>query len=179
MAVNSDGTRVYVANFLDNTITVVNTVSGQTTTIANVSSPGALAISPDNSRIYVLSDNTATTSNGLTVINSANTADRYTIDVGEVGLVNGMALSADGKRLYLSNAVLALTDPTTLTVVDTATRATSTFDVSGIPVGVTLSPTGRLLWVTTVSAAEPRPASPHPAWPSSTPVATRSSPRCW
>ena len=70
--VSPDGQRLYVANTGSNTVSVINTATGQkidaspsnifSTDISVGSSPGALALSPDGKRLYVANTGSGTVS---------------------------------------------------------------------------------------------------------------------
>jgi YVTN family beta-propeller protein len=80
VAITPDGTKVYVANASDNTVSVINTA---TNTVAGLpipvgSYPNWVAITPDGTQAYVVNGN----SNTVSVINTANRAVVATIPVG-------------------------------------------------------------------------------------------------
>jgi YVTN family beta-propeller protein len=55
VAVSPDGSKVYVANVLSNTVSVIDTTTNPATvsTIAVGSTPTGVAVSPDGSKVYV------------------------------------------------------------------------------------------------------------------------------
>ncbi len=156
VAVSSDGTLVYVANYGDSTVSVLHLETGASELIDNVPSPGALSLSPDGSRLYVLTDNSAvlgdptSQARGLLVINTSDPADRSTVEVGVVSAASSLALSPDGRMLYLSGAAAdaETTRMSMLTTVDTATNDVTSVAFDGVTLGVRLSPDGSVAWVT-------------------------------
>jgi YVTN family beta-propeller protein len=54
VAVSPDGTRVYVANYLSGSVSVIGTSTNQViTTIHGLCSPSAVTVSPGGTHIYV------------------------------------------------------------------------------------------------------------------------------
>jgi YVTN family beta-propeller protein len=63
IAISPDGSRAYVTNQADNTVSVIDTDAGVVVdTIAVGGAPFAITISPDGTRAYVSSVNSATVS---------------------------------------------------------------------------------------------------------------------
>lgn len=91
------GAKVYVGNFKDNTVSVVDAaIARVVATVPVASGPHGMAVTPDGRRIYVSGDN----SSNVSVIDT--TADRVTqtIDVGKSP--HGLALTPDGKTLLVA-----------------------------------------------------------------------------
>jgi len=60
VAITPDGTRVYVTNYADNTVSVINTATN--TAVATVpvgSGPWGVAITPQGTRVYVTNQNSS------------------------------------------------------------------------------------------------------------------------
>jgi gliding motility-associated-like protein len=77
--VTPDGTMLYVANYVDNTVSAVNTVTGAVVAVISVGQyPYGIAISPDGSKVYVA----FTYSNYISVINTATNTVTANITVG-------------------------------------------------------------------------------------------------
>ena len=123
-----DGKRMYVANTGSNTVSVVNTASGQlidtnpnvagTQSISAGSSPSALAISADGKRLYVAN----TGSNSVSVIDTttnqridASPDNIFSMDIGAGWSPSALAIS--GTRLYVANR-----GSNTVSVIDTTTN---------------------------------------------------------
>lgn len=108
LAIPTSGSRIYVANTTDDSISVVSTA---TNTVVDTlprqllypncisgCSKAALAVSPDGSRLYYKSNGY-----GIGVLDTATRTRLNTVDV----LGNGMVLSPDGARLYVRSAPAA------------------------------------------------------------------------
>jgi YVTN family beta-propeller protein len=99
LVVSPDGNFVYVANYLDNTVSVINAQTNKVqTTLPAGGTPDALAISADGSKLYVANANVAT----VTVIDLANGNSTQTI-TGLAPLPVAFALTPDGKQLWVSD----------------------------------------------------------------------------
>ena len=108
VAFNADGTRAYVTNQCDKTVSVVNTSSGAVlATITVPYAPNAVVVSPvaGQNRAYVAM------STGVAVIDTATNkvVDRQTVEV-DGGCDRGgdlarrrLAINPTGTRLYVSN----------------------------------------------------------------------------
>jgi len=109
IAVNASGDRLYVANYGDDTVTVIDAGSGQkTATIPVGSHPKAIAFDPTRSLIYV-----ANTSDGtVTVIDAATNKVVATLPAGKNPYA--LAVVPGSNRLYVANEV----DNAPSTVVD-------------------------------------------------------------
>jgi YVTN family beta-propeller protein len=130
VAVSPDSNRVYVTNFIDDLVWVIDTANN--TTIATItlggipfgSSPRGITVSPDGSTVYTanyLSDNVA-------VINAAtNTVATY-IAIGTDPF--GLSVTPDGSELYVANNGSSNAN-STVSVVDVATNTVT----ANIPVG--------------------------------------------
>jgi YVTN family beta-propeller protein len=85
VAVSSDGTKAYVANFFSNTTSVINTTDN--TVIAKVPvgiSPSGVAVSPDGTKVYVVNaDGT------VSIIDTTKNIVTAAVKVGKAPLVIG------------------------------------------------------------------------------------------
>ncbi len=129
LAINADGSTLYVTNLGDNSVSVINTATKATTkTITDVKNPAAVAISADSKTLYVTDAKAGTVS----VIKTADDA-RSTI----TGLndPSALALSADSTRLYVTNAGSG-----NVSVINTATN-TVIANITGLdsPAGIAVS----------------------------------------
>lgn len=161
IALSPNGTRLYVTNATDNSVSVINTATkGVVATIAlgNGNRPRGVAVSPDGGRVYVTNYDTAT----VTVINTATNAiidtkpDTPAVDYirllgGQSPL--GVVVSPDGSRVYVVNSLggVNVIDTATYTIIDTKPATTQVIDP--IAAGTTaeagaLSPDGSRLYVT-------------------------------
>ncbi|MCV7227258.1 beta-propeller fold lactonase family protein [Mycolicibacterium komossense] len=139
MAVSKDGTRAYVTNIHDGTVSVIDLRTGQVGAPITVGGqPTAIAVSPSGNRIYVLDDAGDTVS----VINTAT--GQLVGKPVQVGTdASAIVLSADGNRAYVSNS-----GDGTVSVIDTAAgKVVSTISVGANPLGLAVSPDGRYLYV--------------------------------
>lgn len=143
IAINSSGSTLYVTSHDTGKVvkiaTSTNTVTG-VLTLPTGSRPTGIVVSPDKTKIYVISDKTT---GGGTVAVFAYTSTTVTTVTNLPSTPTGLAVSPDNKRLYVSSA------DGKITVVNTATRAVlATHTVAGVPAAVTVSKDGSMLMVT-------------------------------
>jgi len=138
VAVTPDGAKVYVSNYLGNSVSVIDAGTNVvTTTVAVGLAPAGIAISPDATQVYVVNQG----SNYVNVINVA--LDSLAGSPLSVG--NGpesIAISPDGQRAYVTNAtdgtVTELGGPKILTIAKIGTGiGTVTSSPPGIACGAT------------------------------------------
>jgi YVTN family beta-propeller protein len=124
VAVTPDGSKVYVANFGSNTVSVIATATDTVigSPIAVGARPEGVAVTPDGSKVYVAN----ALSNTVSVIATAtNTVTGSPIPVGRFPV--GVAVTPDGSKVYVANE-----GDNTVSVIATAT---DTVTGSPIPVG--------------------------------------------
>ncbi|WP_316785191.1 YncE family protein, partial [Streptomyces sasae] len=91
VAINSAGTRAYVANEGDDTVSVIDTATNTVTATINVgSSPFGVAVTPGGAFVYV----TNVASDSVSVIDTATNAVTDTISVGTAPF--GIAINTAG-----------------------------------------------------------------------------------
>lgn len=134
------GPFAYVANSLDDTVSVINTATNTVVGLIPVgNNPVGIAITPDGTRAYV----TNFLSGSVSVINTATNTVIGTILV--LFLPKGIAITPDGARAYVAN-----TGSAAVSVIDTATN---TVIGAPIPVGdgpsdIAITPDGTRAYVT-------------------------------
>jgi len=94
---NKDGSILYVANAEGNDVYVINTITGYTGSIGTDSFPVTLALSPDESLLYITTLGTVTGS--VMVANTANNTIKTTIPLKGAGYA--IWLSPDGSTAYV------------------------------------------------------------------------------
>ena len=148
VAVSPDGTRAYVTNDGDGTVSVIDTSTNTVIdTIPVGSNPRGVAVSPDGTRAYVTNDGDGTVS----VIDTSTNTVIDTIPVGSNP--RGVAVSPDGTRAYVTNGtppnpLVAGSGSGQLSVIDTTIGAvTATTDVGAFPSLVAISPSGQSVYV--------------------------------
>ena len=120
-----DGTRGYVTNVRDDTLTVIDTPTNTVDAAVPVGDgPAGVVVSPSGGHVYVSNYLAGTVS----VVDAATLATTETIPVG--ANADGIAITPDGKRLYVAHDVVG---PGTVSVVDTTTNT----EVADIPTGNT------------------------------------------
>lgn len=140
IAMSPDGTRVYVANSVEQTISVIATATN--TVIATAPggvSPSSIVLSPDGARLYAASGGDTTSISEFDAATLAPLRSRRL----PVAQAFGLAMSPDGSRIYLgtygANSVLVY-DTATLLVV-------STVPVGSLPIALALNGDGSRLYV--------------------------------
>ncbi len=145
IALTHDGKRAYVTSFATNSVTVLDLTTNTTiTTVAVGNTPAGVAVSPDDTRVYVANYNLTNVVGGdsVSVIDTAtNTPVGDPLSVGFRPVK--IAFSPDGTRAYVSSSAT-----TTVEVIDTAAVSR----LSGIltldePNGIVVGPKGKRLYV--------------------------------
>ena len=150
VAVSGIGSRAYVVNQGDNTISVIDTATNMVigTSAPLASQLGNLAVGPNGTRLYV-----TTGSNTVMVVDSSTlTAVGAPIPVGYFPA--DVAVSPDGSRVYVANAGDWMDGYVgTVSVIDTATNSVVAEPVVGsgtvftVPQALVVSPNGSLVYV--------------------------------
>jgi gliding motility-associated-like protein len=138
LVISPDGSKVYVANAGDGTISVINTADNKVSATISLATlrPSGVAISPDGSRVYVSNNG----SKSVTVIKTAdNNIDRsYTVGTEP----KGIAISPNGNIVYVANQ-----GSNTVSVIDITTGIVNSIGVGTQPFGVAISPDGSRVYV--------------------------------
>jgi YVTN family beta-propeller protein len=151
VAITPDGSRAYVPNSTDSTISVIDTKTNavvQTIPLATGAGPRAIAITPDGSRAYVVEN----VPGDVVVLDlRTNTLVGAPIPIGAGA--RGIAITPDGTRAY----VVEDTDHD-VWVIDTQNNTTVgspiPLPVGSRPFGVAITPDGTRAYVTEFGAAE-------------------------
>ncbi|MEU9134278.1 hypothetical protein AB0D08_40500, partial [Kitasatospora sp. NPDC048540] len=141
ITVDKNGTRAYVTNHGDNTVTVIDTASQQPvgSPIPVGQHPTSVATSADGGRAYV----TNRTDGTVTVIDTASQEPVGSpIPVGKHPI--GITVDKNGTRAYVTNH-----GDNTVTVIDTASQQTvgSPVEVGESPAGITVTTAGERVYV--------------------------------
>jgi len=129
----------YVPNSVSNTVSVIDTATNIVVdTIMVGTTPFAVAVTPDGTRVYVATEN----SNTVSVIDTAtNTVVGLPIAVGTKP--SGVAITPDGARAYVTNQI-----SNNVSVINTATNTVvATIPVGFNPFGVAITPDGTRAYV--------------------------------
>jgi YVTN family beta-propeller protein len=132
VAVSPSGDRVYVTNQGSNTVSVIDTTTTPNTVIANVAAPAGsiltnLAVSPDNTKVFVVSQNT-----GILILSTSGlTFNATPITVGTTPI--DVAFDSSG-RAYVTNYT-----SWTVSIIGTGNTVTGTVNVHEGPRGVTVT----------------------------------------
>ena len=128
----------YVANFKDNTISVIDAGAGTVVATVPVSAgPHGMAITQDGRTVYVSGDG----SSSVDVIDTATDKVVKAIDVGKSP--NGIALTSDDRLLLVT-----VYGDDRIAFVDTATKTVVATTAVPKPHTVAISPDGKLAYVT-------------------------------
>lgn len=146
IAFSRDGSRAYVANYADGTLTVINTA-----TMARIGSPikvkvlpDSIAVSADGTHLYVLGLDAATNAGKAVAVNTA-TGKEVGAPIAVGPNPSGIAVHPDGTRVYVTNG-----GDGTVTVIDTATLAVTgaPITVGANPTAIAIAPNGSRAYVT-------------------------------
>ena len=130
--------KAYVANFKDNTVSVIDTEAGRViATVPVGAGPHGMAITQDGRTVYVSGDG----SSSLDVIDTAIDKVVKTINVGKTP--NGVALTPDNRLL-----LVAVYDENRIVFVDTSAQTVDTAITVPKPHTVAISPDGKFAYVT-------------------------------
>ncbi len=130
--------KVYVGNFKDNTVSVIDTGAGKiVATIPVAAGPHGMAITQDGRTVYVTGDG----SSSLDVIDTATDKIVKTIDVGKAP--NGVTLTPDNRLL-----LIAVYGENRIAFLDTSTQNVVATAAVPKPHTVSIRPDGKLAYVT-------------------------------
>jgi YVTN family beta-propeller protein len=130
--------KAYVANFKDNTVSVIDTGAGEVVaTVPVAAGPHGMAITKDGRMVYVSGDG----SSSVDVIDTAIDKVVKTINVGKAP--NGVALTPDNRLL-----LVAVYDENRVAFVDTSTQTVVAAITVPKPHTVAISPDGKFAYVT-------------------------------
>jgi YVTN family beta-propeller protein len=157
IAITPDGKRAYVANYYDDTVSVIDTATNTVLDLNGIKvgeGPKAITITPDGERAYVANRSDHTVS----VIDTATNSVVKTIN-GMGGLPGALAISPDGKRVYVNVAMNAFSSH--LAAIDTATDTVLDLNGNGgIDIGagireLAIAPDGKHAYVTQINSFLP------------------------
>lgn len=143
--VNPTGTKVYITNSGDSTVSVIDATSNTVTATISVGpAPLGIAINPAGTRVYVGNNGGGINPNNtVSVIDTASNTVIATITVGFSP--SGLAVNPAGTRLYVAN-----TPESTLSVIDTSNNSvitTVSLNGSNAASGVVVNPSGTRVYV--------------------------------
>jgi len=142
------GTTAYVANQGSNTVSVINTLTGQAvgSPIVVGSAPTSMVVSPNGARVYVTNRTSGTVSvidtTTKTVVGSpirvGNQPESITINTNPITDSSGTVIASAGSRLYVANYATS-----NVSVIDTTTTPTviATIAVGTNPRGIAFADT--------------------------------------
>jgi YVTN family beta-propeller protein len=88
VAVNPDGTKVYVANLYTGAVFVIDTATNTVTDVGVGNGPYGVAVSPDGTKVYVANEG----SNNVSVIDTATNKVTATVNVGNGPVAFGQSI---------------------------------------------------------------------------------------
>lgn len=153
-----DGALLYVSNYWSNTVSVVDLATNSVIrTFAVQPFPGALAVSPDGTRLYINTVLYPSPGYLVQVLDAASGATLASIRLNVPQSGSGMAISPDGSRLYVTNQAL---NGSNVKVIDTATNGViATIDTPTVPRAIDLTPDGQFAFVAVQEAGQVRAIS--------------------
>ncbi len=138
VAVNQDGTKVYVTNTGDNNVSIIDTATNQVISAVNVgNAPYGVAVNPAGTKVYVANAH----SNSVSIIDTSTNQVATTVTVGSGPY--GVAVNPAGTKVYVTNS-----GSNSVSVIDAATnKIITTVGVGWDPLGVAVNPTGTRVYV--------------------------------
>ena len=134
---NFDGTKAYVSDMTDGTVSVVDTITNtKISTITVGTEPKGIILTKDNTKLYVANDSTISiidTSTNL-VIDTINTSTRN----------SGIVISPNGNTLYTTTE-----DSDSVLAIDVTTKVITSIATGASPEGIVISPDGSKLFTVT------------------------------
>ncbi len=139
-AVAFDGTRGYVTNTVQNTLTVIDTPTNTVDTSIPVGAhPAGVAVAPGGGFVYVTNYADGTVS----VVDTATLTVTATVTVGQNP--DGVVVTRDGKSVYVTHDVVG---PSKVSVIDTTSNTVATtIPVGSTPTAVAASADGTRVYV--------------------------------
>ena len=144
VAISADGTRVFVVNQADGTVTVMTATGTVLDTIAVGAQPEAAAYDAATDRVYVTNGGDGTVS----AIDAATDSVVATVAVGSYPRGVAVNPASASARIYVSNF-----NDGTVSVIDASLNVVGTIPVGvgSQPIGMALDPSGRWLFVAALS----------------------------
>ena len=156
VAVNPSTNTVYVTNFYDNTVSVIDGSNNTVTSTVSVGGyPGGVAVNPSTNTVYV----TNSDDNTVSVIDGSNNTVTATVSVGSTPY--GVAVNPSTNTVYVAN-----NNDNTVSVIDGSTNAvTATVTVGNSPSAVAVNPSTNTVYAAnkgsnSVSVITPVPFAP-------------------
>jgi YVTN family beta-propeller protein len=142
-AADSNGPKVYIGLFGDNSVGVLDTATDQMlTTIPVPAGPHGMVITPDNRWVYVSSDGASTVSRIDTLTDTVTDS----IEVGQTP--HGLAITPDGSQVLVAGFGTNM-----VTAIDTSTNHVAWQVPVASPHNIAISPDGALAYVGSQAAA--------------------------
>jgi YVTN family beta-propeller protein len=130
----------YVGNLNDATLSVVNMATNTAVATLGIDITAA-SVSPDGSKVYVVSESADPGNGTMSVINTATNTVIATVAVGDAP--SGVSVSPDGTKVYVTNK-----DFDNVSVINMATNTVvATVNVGDQPYGVSVSADGMNVYV--------------------------------
>ena len=142
-AIKGDKSWVYVSNYLDNTVTPINTATNTVGTPIPVgANPYGMAMTPDGTTVYV-ANNSGTS---VSVINTAT--NTVTATIAGFSSPTAVVITPDGKTAYVTDQTIGKVTP-----IDIATNTAGTpITVGAGPFFLAVSPDGKAVYVANSAA---------------------------
>ena len=149
VAVSPGGTKVYLANRGDGTVSVFAALIGavaNTTSVGTVSvgsDPEGVAVSPDGGKVYVANFSDGTVS----VIDTSTNPPTVSATISVGSNPEGVAVSPDGSKVFIANS-----GSNSVSVIQQNT-VVATINVGQHPTGVVVSPDGTKVYVANANSS--------------------------
>ena len=116
-AVRGDESRLYVSNYLDNTVTPINTATNTACTPFRSASPYGVAMTPDGTTVYVANNSGST----VTVINTATNV--VTTIIAGFSSPTDVVVAPDGRTAYVTEQTIDKVTPIYIVAIQRVLRS--------------------------------------------------------
>lgn len=148
MVMTPNGRFIYIADYYDNTVTIVRTATKSVVKRIPVNFARALAVSPDGRTVYAAGADPSTGQDEVTPITVATNTAGPPVELAQDGTITSLAVTPNGKTLYIADYSNDVVVP-----MSTATESVGTpIPVGPNPEAVAITRDGSMIYVANSNA---------------------------